>query len=68
VKKMVLKAETLTVSSFVTRSGGAATIEAAATTLCTRAPGCYPSQECSLNGPYQLTCQPDCMTNANGYC
>ncbi|HET7461583.1 MAG TPA: hypothetical protein VFJ82_10050 [Longimicrobium sp.] len=69
--KKTLKAEDLAVSSFETRPGGTATEEAAlAVTLnnCTSQQGCYPSQYCSLDGPYQLTCQPDCMTNANGYC
>lgn len=38
--------------------------------LCTYDDGCYPSLYCSGAGPGEpnVTCDPGCMTNANGAC
>jgi hypothetical protein len=72
--KMTLNAEDLVVSSFDTATPAAASVAAATNfscataCFCTDAEGCYPSLYCSQYGPYQHTCAPGCMTNANGDC
>jgi hypothetical protein len=78
VKKLKLEVEDLAVTSFAAEEerGGTGTVDgmqsgwACPTNLrpCTQAEGCYPSLYCTQDGPQQLTCAPDCMTNANGYC
>ncbi len=69
--KKKLNLQELTVTSFeVSDRGGVVAMDVSEQTacLCTRQEGCYPSQYCSLYGPYQLTCAPDCMTNERGLC
>jgi|GEM_PF-1252132 len=74
MRKIRLGLDNLAVESFHTAEEAgntAGTVHGhAITAVCpaTSYPRCYPSYACSLQGPYQLTCAPDCMTNANGYC
>jgi hypothetical protein len=69
--KLKLNPDKLVVTTFAVATPGQQTVLAvtpATNCLCTREAGCYPSQYCSVDGPYVLTCAPDCMTNQNGYC